>query len=123
MIIRCYHSKSNGFHNYGGRGISVYGPWRDSFQAFLDYMGPRPAGTTLDRFPNKNGNYEPGNVRWADNLEQGNNRRNNRLIEHLGQTLTVAEWCRRLGMKRSIVDGKLRRGVPFDAIVRVLSLA
>ena len=61
-------------------------------------MGPRPAGTTLDRWPNVNGDYEPGNCRWATMREQENNKRNNITLTHDGRTQTVAEWAREAGI-------------------------
>ena len=76
MVQRCTNPKyGKGWEGYGGRGISVCTRWRESFQNFLADVGPRLEGTTLDRWPNNDGNYEPGNVRWATPKEQRANRR------------------------------------------------
>jgi hypothetical protein len=73
MLSRCTNPKATGYENYGGRGITVCSRWW-SFENFLRDMGPRPEGLTLDRYPNNDGNYEPGNCRWATPKEQGENR-------------------------------------------------
>lgn len=75
---RCFNSKTKRYRDYGGRGITMCEAWRDSFEAFFAHIGPCPAGLTLDRHPDNNGNYEPGNVRWATRLEQRHNRRDSR---------------------------------------------
>lgn len=74
MIQRCTNPKKNRYYSHGGRGIQVCKRWRESFLAFLEDMGPRPEGKTLDRWPDKDGNYEPGNCRWATPLEQAHNK-------------------------------------------------
>jgi hypothetical protein len=74
MIQRCTNPKQKAYKYYGGRGIKVCKRWRD-FRHFLADMGVRPEGMSLDRWPNKNGNYKPGNCRWATQTEQIANRR------------------------------------------------
>jgi hypothetical protein len=74
MIQRCEYKKHVSYKDYGGRGITVCARWRNSFQAFLDDMGERPKGTTLDRNDNNKG-YNKANCRWATHSEQSANRR------------------------------------------------
>ena len=74
MKSRCLNPRQADYPSYGGRGITVCERWLHSFEAFLADVGPRPAGMSLDRI-NVNGNYEPGNVRWATAREQRANQR------------------------------------------------
>lgn len=112
MRDRCGNERCPRFCDYGGRGIKVCARW-GNFERFLADMGERPEGTSLDRI-DVDGNYEPGNCRWATNLEQQNNRRNNRVIAMGGQVKTVAQWCREHGANGNIVRYHLRAGKPLE---------
>ncbi len=77
MKQRCYAQYSDSYSYYGGRGIRMCDRWRNSFSAFLADVGERPKGMTLDRIDG-NGNYEPGNVRWASSSTQAKNTKTRR---------------------------------------------
>ena len=83
MINRCENELDDDFKNWGGRGIKVCTKWRNSFEAFYADVGHRPSNKhSIDRYPNNDGNYEPGNVRWATWAEQASNKR--KPVRHLG---------------------------------------
>ncbi len=74
-IQRCYNPKSTGFKHYGGRGIRMCEEWRNDFLAFVSHIGPKPGEKySIDRI-DVNGDYRPGNVRWATPSQQANNTR------------------------------------------------
>ena len=109
MKKRCYDVKDRYFKNYGGRGIKVCDRWVNSFEKFISDMGKKPSPElTLDRYPNKNGNYEPTNCRWATQLQQQNNRTDNRIIEYNGLSLTLTEWSEKTGIKRNTIKERIR---------------
>jgi hypothetical protein len=94
MRSRCLNKASVHYSNYGDRGIKICQRW-NRFENFLEDMGERPIGKTLDRI-NNDGNYEPGNCRWATPREQRANQRRKltTAIAHQGKTKTMAEWAR-----------------------------
>ena len=110
MISRCEDSKRPDWNLYGGRGITICSRWRSSFEAFFSDMGPRPKGKSLDRYPNVNGNYEPGNCRWATTKEQ---RSNQRPITHCkrGHELTPENTEKWKGKRRCKTCNKARQAI------------
>ncbi len=108
MIGRCHTETNESFPDYGARGIIVCERWRSDFAAFLSDMGPRPSlKHTLDRIEN-DGNYEPGNCRWATRTQQNRNRRVNVTLLLDGALMTLAEAAERCGLAYSAVQARLR---------------
>ena len=115
MMQRCYSSYSEQYVNYGARGILVCDRWHE-FTNFLQDMGEAPKGRSLERI-NNDGNYEPGNCRWATPSEQARNKRNTRLLTHNGETLPVSDWADRLGCHAKVITKRLKRGWnPSEAV-------
>lgn len=110
MLSRCTNPKTPAYKNYGGRGITVCDRWRHDYAAFRADMGPRPTPEMeIDRIDN-NGNYEPGNCRWATPKEQSRNQRRNRKIEHDGQSLVAVDWSEKTGIHDRSIKSRLRYG-------------
>lgn len=99
MIRRCEMSSQDSFPGYGGRGITIHPAWRADFEAFLRDMGRAPSRKHTIERDDVDGNYEPGNCRWATIREQSLNKRNSRRVTLNGLTLTLAEWSARTGIK------------------------
>lgn len=99
MKQRCYNKRYARYPDYGGRGIKMCDRWKNSFEAFLEDMGPRPSRDySLDRYPDNNGNYEPGNTRWALRWQQDRNRRSNIIIRYNGETYILTDLCAKLNL-------------------------
>ena len=114
---RCNNQRNHKYALYGGRGIQVCDRWSD-FRVFLEDMGHIPAkGMSLDR-KDVDGNYEPSNCRWATQLEQQNNRRNNVIIALGGESLTMAEYCRKHSLNADKVQQRLKRGCSVEMAVQ-----
>lgn len=109
MKARCYNKNDIFYHRYGARGIKVCDHWLEDFQNFINDVGGKPTSKhSLDRIDN-NGNYEPGNVRWADPKIQGRNRCDNKLIEYQGEAAPIAEWADRFNLNYETLRGRLQR--------------
>lgn len=116
---RCYDEDNCVYDYYGGRGIQMCDRWRygigdkNGFQFFVEDMGPRPAGRTLDRI-DVNGDYEPANCRWASRLENQRNTRRRREITWKGVTLHYIEWAKKLSMNPETLRARVfRRNWPI----------
>jgi len=129
---RCTNPNDKNYTDYGGRGILVCEKWKD-FASFYSDMGPRPAGTSIDRRDN-NGNYEPGNCYWASKIEQSNNRRNTIFVGDVPFSQWVSDnylpgrkayhlmWhnlykMRRVGMTDDMIKANLKKLVDTSPIV------
>lgn len=107
MVNRCKNPNVPNYSDYGGRGIKVCDRWL-KFENFLADMGEKPKRTSIERI-NNNGDYEPGNCRWATNKEQQNNKRNNRLITFNGKTQTMAQWAEEFCVEMYILSNRINR--------------
>ena len=117
MIARCTNPDHKQFKDYGGRGIQVAKEWLDSFESFLAYVGFKPSPVySLDRYPDNDGNYEPGNVRWATAKQQSIGRRSNVWITAFGQRRTLTDWARKIGMTKQALVYRLKRMPIEDAL-------
>ena len=109
MLARCNNSNNSDYHRYGGRGICVCNRW-NNFKLFLADMGPRSSSEySIDRI-NNDGDYEPGNCRWATRVEQQNNKRTNHIINYEGKSQTLAQWARATGIYSTTLRYKLNQG-------------
>jgi len=96
---------------YADRGIKVCSEWQNDFQAFFSYIGPKPSPKhSVDRYPNNDGNYEPGNVRWATAQQQARNKRDNRSLTINGETKLLCEWAEQIGVRSGAIQLRLHRG-------------
>ncbi len=115
---RCHDATNARYKDYGGRGIVLWQPWRESADEFYKYvvahLGEQPTREhTIDRINNDKG-YEPENLRWATYLEQNKNRRNTRKYEFANKALTLTEWCALANMDYGTVRRRLHYGWALD---------
>lgn len=110
MKTRCTNPNRDFWGRYGGRGITVCERWtgQDGFRNFLQDMGERPEGMTLDRIDN-DGNYEPSNCRWATHVEQAYTTSRARIVTIDGVTDTISGWARRIGIDNRMMFSRLKK--------------
>jgi hypothetical protein len=116
MIQRCTNPKNSKFEHYGARGITVCDRWLESFAAFLEDMGAKPADHELDRERNE-GHYEPGNCRWVTKVVNRRNRRTTVMIEHEGRTVPLGELAERHGIPHDTLWHRIKSGWPVERAV------
>lgn len=108
---RCTEPSDKAWEYYGGRGIRMCAEWlsdRRAFYAWCEANGYEP-GLWIER-NDVNGDYEPGNCRFATIAEQMNNKRNSRFLDWNGERMTFTQWERRLGFPRNLIHGRIARG-------------
>ena len=110
MKSRCHNPNSKDYARYGGSGITVCKDWRNNFESFFKHMGKCPSSNhSIDRIDNKKG-YEPGNVRWADSLQQGRNKRNATYVTDGEKVYRINEVASMMGITRGAAHLRLKRG-------------
>jgi len=122
MVARCHNKNSRSWKRYGGRGIIVCDRWKNSFFNFLEDMGDRPKGMSIDRI-NNNGNYCKENCRWATMMEQARNTSKNHIIEAFGKKMTLIEWVRDTGHAPDVIKKRLKRGLSIEEALYKGSIA
>lgn len=95
MKARCMNPSDVNFKWYGGRGIGICAQWLESYQTYKNWALANGYDTNkqIDRYPNRNGNYEPDNCRWVTSKENNRNRRDNRIVSAFDVSKCVAEWA------------------------------
>lgn len=115
MRQRCENRNNPAYKNYGQRGIKVCKRWQ-KFENFLQDLGKKPKGLSLDRLDNSKG-YSKLNCRWTDRVTQNNNRRSNILLEDEGDKYTMAQYSRKFGINYSTLRSRIYRNQPIEDLI------
>ncbi len=110
MMRRCYDPLETGYHNYGAIGVRVCRRWHSKENFFSDVGDPPSPDHTIDRFPNKFGDYDPSNFRWATPSEQNRNKRTNVWLELNGVRRVAVEWAKITGISAGLICARKRNG-------------
>lgn len=114
MMQRCENKR---YVNYHGRGIKVCERWHNFDNFYNDTKEGYSDSLSLDRYPDKNGNYEPLNFRWATSKQQGRNTRSNVILEYAGERLIIAEWAEKLKISHKIISSRISLGWEIERVL------
>lgn len=122
MYCRCYYKSTNGYKNYGGRGIKVCEEWKhiEGFINFYNWAMKNGYNEklTLDRI-DLDGNYEPNNCKWSTPKYQSNHRRNNKIIKYKGIEKTSKQWCEMYEVSQTTFLDRLKRGWTIEQALTI----
>lgn len=118
MVQRCTDPGCSSYPVYGGNGIKVCRRWR-VFENFLADMGHRPDGMQIDRYPNKAGDYRPGNCRWATCKENQNNRKDTIMIKYKGKKTPLQYVAADVGIRADTLIRRIKSGWPLSMALSI----
>lgn len=121
LFERCLNPKNPRYKNYGARGIYICERWKKGFSYFLEDMGIRPPGKSIDRIDN-NGPYSPTNCRWSTPIEQSRNTTKNVVVEFNGKKQCIRAWEEETGIAGNTIRFRLKSGIPFGIAISAKKL-
>ena len=110
---RCVNARDKDYPRYGGAGVTFHGPWLKDFRAFVEHVGRRPKGTTLDRKDSRRG-YEPGNVRWATPRQQAENRKSTVWLDLGDKKVSMADAARHFQVDPAAIKQRISKKGTLD---------
>ncbi|MDE7323104.1 MAG: hypothetical protein K2N73_10345 [Lachnospiraceae bacterium] len=118
MIDRCHNENNPAYQRYGARGITVCDEWRENVDSFIDWANKNgySDNLSLDRKDNDKG-YSPDNCRWADDVTQANNKRNNIVLEYNGEKKTLSQWAELVDIPRYVLANRYYAGWSTERIL------
>lgn len=124
MKARCYNPNAARYPRYGARGIEVCDEWRHDYYSFKDWAiaNGYAEGLTIDRV-DVNGNYCPDNCRWITSAEQMKNMSSNRMLTHNGETHTLSEWAKMVGITAPTLSKRLKRGWSLEQALTTVRIS
>lgn len=118
IMTRCYNKNSRAYKWYGAKGVKVCQRWHEFINFYNDVINTHTDGCSIDRFPNKQGDYEPSNFRWATSNQQGRNKNDTKLHLYNGEMRCIPEISELTGVGKDILYGRLRSGETIDEALK-----